>query len=179
MAYPNQNSEEGPCLSQQLFSSFCIPLVQIGTIVCLLVIATVWPLKAAAKNLPPSAVESVQDFFDQVGHKTMYASSGNNHFFTKYCHCQTYQNYDQPPQTSQNSDFQSHFSVLKLIKSFQKNYLKNIGLGDQLLIQNVSKNVPNFSLALFIILVGLMVALYSEKMLISTRCILTWFHVQL
>ena len=95
MAYPNQNSEEGPCLSQQLFSSFCIPLVQIGTIVCLLVIATVWPLKAAAKNLPPSAVESVQDFFDQVGHKSMYASSGNKHFFTKLCHRQPYQNYEQ------------------------------------------------------------------------------------
>ena len=31
-------------------------------------------------------------FFDQVGHETMYASSGNKHFFTKSCHCQTYQN---------------------------------------------------------------------------------------
>ena len=29
-------------------------------------------------------------FFDQVGHKTMYASSGNKHFFTKSCHRQTY-----------------------------------------------------------------------------------------
>ena len=25
-------------------------------------------------------------FFDQVGHETMYASSGNKHFFTKSCH---------------------------------------------------------------------------------------------
>ena len=107
-------------VSQQLFSSFCIPLVQIGTIVCLLVIATVWPLKAAAKNLPPSAVESVQDFFDQVGHKTMYASSGNKHFFTKLCHHQIYQNYEQPPQTSQNLYFQSHFSVLKIGRIFPK-----------------------------------------------------------
>ena len=24
--------------------------------------------------------------FDPVGHKTMYASSGNKHFFTKSCH---------------------------------------------------------------------------------------------
>ena len=30
-------------------------------------------------------------FFDQVGHETMYASSGNKHFFTKSCHHQTYQ----------------------------------------------------------------------------------------
>ena len=28
-------------------------------------------------------------FFDQVGHETMYAASGNNHFFTKSCHRQT------------------------------------------------------------------------------------------
>ena len=31
-------------------------------------------------------------FFDQVGHETMYVSSGNKHFFTKSCHRQTYQN---------------------------------------------------------------------------------------
>ena len=53
-------------------------------------------------------------FFDQVGHETKYGSSGNKHFFTKSCHCQTYQNYEQPPRTSQNSYFQSHFSVLKI-----------------------------------------------------------------
>ena len=34
-------------------------------------------------------------FFDQVGHETMYASSGNKHFFTKSCHFQTYQNYER------------------------------------------------------------------------------------
>ena len=34
-------------------------------------------------------------FFDQVGHQTMYASMGNKHFFTKSCHRQTYQNYEQ------------------------------------------------------------------------------------
>ena len=28
-------------------------------------------------------------FFDQVGHETMYAPSGNKHFFTKSCHHQT------------------------------------------------------------------------------------------
>ena len=59
-------------------------------------------------------------FFDQVGHETMYASSGNKHFFTKSCHHQTYQNYEQPPQTSQNSYFQSHFSVLKIGRIFPK-----------------------------------------------------------
>ena len=37
-------------------------------------------------------------FFDQVGHETMCASSGNKHFFTKSCHRQTYQNYEQSRQ---------------------------------------------------------------------------------
>ena len=36
--------------------------------------------------------------FDQVGHESMYASSGNKHFFTKSCHRQTYQNYEQSRQ---------------------------------------------------------------------------------
>ena len=53
-------------------------------------------------------------FFDQVGHETMYASSGNKHFLTKSCHRQAYQNYEQPPQTYQNLYFQSNFSKLKI-----------------------------------------------------------------
>ena len=65
-------------------------------------------------------------FFDQVWHKTMYASSGNKHFFTKSCHRQTY---EQPPRTYQNSYFQSHFSVLKIGRIFPKQIsMKNIGL---------------------------------------------------
>ena len=44
-----------------------------------------------------AAVESVQGFFDQVGHETKYASSGNKHFFTKSCR-QTCQNYEQSRQ---------------------------------------------------------------------------------
>ena len=36
--------------------------------------------------------------FDQVGHQTTYAYIGNKHFFTKSCHCQTYQNYEQPSE---------------------------------------------------------------------------------
>ena len=56
--------------------------------------------------------------FDQDGHETMYASSRSVHLFTKLCHRQTYQNYEQPPRTSQNSYFQSNFSVLKNSQSF-------------------------------------------------------------
>ena len=36
--------------------------------------------------------------FDQVGHETMYASSGYKPFFIKSCHRQTYQNYEQSQQ---------------------------------------------------------------------------------
>ena len=32
-------------------------------------------------------------FFVQVGRETTYAAIGNNHFFTKTCNPQTYQNY--------------------------------------------------------------------------------------
>ena len=53
-------------------------------------------------------------FFNQVGHESMYASSGNKHFFTKLSHRQTYQSYEQPPQTSQNWYFQSYFSMFKI-----------------------------------------------------------------
>ena len=60
-------------------------------------------------------------FFDQVGHETMYVFSGNKHFFTKSCHRLIYQNYEQPPQTSQNFDVQSHFSLLKIGRIFLKN----------------------------------------------------------
>ena len=57
-------------------------------------------------------------FFDRGGHETKCAFSGNEHFFTNCC--QTYQNYEQPTQTSQDSDFQSHFSVLKIGCIFSK-----------------------------------------------------------
>ena len=52
-----------------------------------------------------------QMFFDQVGHQTMSAYIENKHFFTKSCHRQTYQNYEQPPKSLQNFYFQSHFSA--------------------------------------------------------------------
>ena len=59
-------------------------------------------------------------FFDQVGNQTICASIGNKHFFTNSCHPQTYQNYEQPPQRLQNSDFQSHFSASKINGIFLK-----------------------------------------------------------
>ena len=58
--------------------------------------------------------------FDQDGHQTTSAYIENKHFFTKSCHCKTYQNYEQPPRTSQNSYFLSHFSVLKIGWIFPK-----------------------------------------------------------
>ena len=57
-------------------------------------------------------------FFDQVGHETMSAYIENKHFFTKSCHRQTYQNYEQPPQSLQNLYFQSQFQHQKSTESF-------------------------------------------------------------
>ena len=76
-------------------------------------------------------LESVQDFLIKFDIKTMYAFSENKHFFTKSWHCQTYQNHEQLPQTSQNSYFQSHFSVLKIGRIFlKKKSMKKISIGD-------------------------------------------------
>ena len=55
-------------------------------------------------------LDTLQDFFVEAAHETTYAFSGNKHFFTKSGHRQTDQNYQLPPQRSQNSDFLSHFS---------------------------------------------------------------------
>ena len=63
-----------------------------------------------------SELESVQDFLIKLDMKPY----GNKHFFTKLCNCQTY---EQPPRTSQNSYFQSHFSVLKIGRIFPKKNL--------------------------------------------------------
>ena len=57
-------------------------------------------------------------FFDQVGHQTMSAYIEKGHFFTKSCHRQTYQNYEQPPQSLQNLYIQSHFSASKINRIF-------------------------------------------------------------
>ena len=101
-------------------------------------------------------------------------------FFTKSGHGQTYQNYEQPPQTSQNLYFQSHFFVFKIGQIFQK----KISM----------KNYAQFLLALFIILVGLMMTRFSEKCLFLLdayvvscptwsknlgRTLVTIFHVNL
>ena len=57
-------------------------------------------------------------FFDQVGHQTTSAYIESKHFFTKSCHCQTRQNYEQPPQSLQNFYFQNHFLAPKIKRIF-------------------------------------------------------------
>ena len=53
--------------------------------------------------------------FDQVGHQTKSACIENKHFFLLH---QTYQNYEQPPQSLQNLYFQSHFLASKIKRIF-------------------------------------------------------------
>ena len=68
----------------------------------------------------------------QRNERTHFQLETATDFSTKLCHLQTYQNYEQPPQTSQNSDFQTRFSVLKICQIFPKKFsVKIYGLGDQ------------------------------------------------
>ena len=79
----------------------------------------------------------------QVGHETTYASIGNKHFFTKSCHRQTYQNYENPPQRLQNSNFQSHFSASKINGIFLNFFLERL---DQFLTQKNDFESTNFEM---------------------------------
>ena len=65
----------------------------------------------------------------------MYASSGNQHFFTRYCHRQTYQNYEQ---SRQKLDTILENSILKII-----NFLESF---DQFLIQKNDFESTNFDM---------------------------------
>ena len=65
-------------------------------------------------------------FFDQVEHQTTNASIGKKYFFTKERPRQTYQNYEKPCQRSQNSEFQSQFSVSKIGRISPKKILRRI-----------------------------------------------------
>ena len=61
------------------------------------------------------ALDTVQDFLIKLGIKPcIHSYIGNKHFFTKSCHSQTYQNYEQAHQRLQNLYFQSHFSASKI-----------------------------------------------------------------
>ena len=51
-------------------------------------------------------------FFEKSNYK---APIKNKNFFTKSCHHQTYQNYEQPHQRLQNFDFQRPFSASKSV----------------------------------------------------------------
>ena len=61
-------------------------------------------------------------FFDCWAHETTYAYIGNKHFFTKSCHCQTYQNSKISWQKMPIFDFQSDFSMSKIIQIFLKKF---------------------------------------------------------
>ena len=89
-----------------------------------------WPISRS--HHCTGGIDTVKDFLFKLDMKPWYSSSGNRHFFTKYCQRQTYQNYEKPPRTPQNYDFQSHFSVLKTGWIFPILFLWNFG-GNQIL----------------------------------------------
>ena len=62
----------------------------------------------------------------------MYATNGNKHFITKSCHRQ-----NNLLEHLKIRTFKVIFLCQKLVESFQKKSMKNIRLGDQLLLKNV------------------------------------------
>ena len=87
-----------------------------------------------------SSIESVQDFLIKLYMKPCMYLVKISIFFTKSCHRQTYQSYEQPSQTSQNLYFLSFFCAKNWPNLSKKNSMKNIRLGDQLLLKNVFEN---------------------------------------
>ena len=71
------------------------------------------------KLLLCGVLDTVQDFLIKLSIKPCVHILEISIFFTKSCHRQTYQNYDQPPR-SQNLYFQSHLCVLKIGRIFPK-----------------------------------------------------------
>ena len=83
-----------------------------------------------------------QRFFEQVKPCFYLVEIG---IFNQPCHRQNYQNYEQPPQASQNSDFQVIFLCQKLVKCFQKKISwENIGLnrGQKIFLKILIFKVP-------------------------------------
>ena len=89
-------------------------------------------------------------FFDQVGHETMYASSGNKHFFTNLVIV-------RPTKIMNRADENwAQFYKIKYLKNqkFQKHFVVKVGL--LVSIQPILKvRILRCSRRLFIILVSL------------------------
>ena len=75
------------------------------------------------RHMTGSELESFQDLLIELGMKLHMHLVEISIFLNKQCYRQTYQNYEQPPQTFQNSDIQSHFSVSKIDGIFPKEFL--------------------------------------------------------
>ena len=74
-------------------------------------------------------------FVDRWAHETMHTYIGNKHFFTKSFRHQTYQNSKISWQETPISDFQSDFSMSKIIRILVIFFsLKNINLGAHILL---------------------------------------------
>ena len=82
-------------------------------------------------------------FFDQVGNQTTNAYIGNKYIFTKLCHHQTYQNYENLVKDLKILSFKVIFQCLKLVESFKKknsHFFENFDFRNTLF----PKIVPNF-----------------------------------
>ena len=113
-------------------------------------------------------------FFDQIGHQTTSACIENKHFFTKSCHCQTYQPTKNGPIFRKQST--SKFSKNAINKSWSPNLIffteKNQKDSIDFWCSKMTLNVRILQSLrrLFIILVGLTMTWFIEKMLIFNIC---------
>ena len=93
----------------------------------------------------------MQRFCETLCTKNSNLVKKKNHIFIKSCHCQNYQNHEEPPQRFQNPDFQNHFSVLKIGQIFSPFFpFKNIRLGDHVLSNFSLKICMYFNVSIFI-----------------------------
>ena len=80
-------------------------------------------------------------FFDQVGHQTTNASIGNKHFFTNNDFVRLTKIMNNLVKDLKTLRFKVIFQCLKLIESFRKNSVKDIWLGNQLLLMKIFRKL--------------------------------------
>ena len=83
----------------------------------------------------PNRVRST--FFDQVGHETVYASSGNNHFSLNHVIVRLAKIMNNLFENLKIVLSKSFFCVENLLNLSEKNSMKNILLGDLFLLKPV------------------------------------------
>ena len=95
-------------------------------------------------------LESFQDFLIQLDMRPRIHLVKISIFSLTTVNSQTYPNYEQPPWTSQNSDFQSYLLVWKIDLIFPFFYFEYFGFGYQLLKKKIFFEILTFKMLYFL-----------------------------